>query len=108
LCALRTAWWLLHGSTAGAQSRNYLGLSAGQQHAWPPVRSQGVACWSVKHADELRRHVLARDGAVIASFAERRAVFVQQLHAAAAKVGGGARRRSEAGCPARMESTAFE
>ena len=34
---------------------------------------------------------LARDGAVIASFAERRALIVQQLAAAAAKVGSGAR-----------------
>jgi glycyl-tRNA synthetase beta chain len=34
---------------------------------------------------------LARDGAVIASFAERRAEIVKQLHAAAAKVGGGAK-----------------
>src|SRR3990167_8946732 len=34
---------------------------------------------------------LARDGAVIASFSERRAEIVRQLAAAAARVGGGAR-----------------
>ena len=42
----------------------------------------------VPHADQYAE-VLKNDGAVIASFAERRAEIVRQLNAAAAKVGGG-------------------
>ena len=42
------------------------------------------------HADQYAE-TLKRDGAVIASFAERRAEIVRQLQAAAAKVGNGAR-----------------
>ena len=42
----------------------------------------------VPHADQYAQ-VLKNDGAVIASFAERRAEIVRQLNAAAAKVGGG-------------------
>ncbi len=42
----------------------------------------------VPHADQYA-DVLKTDGAVIASFAERRAEIVRQLNAAAAKVGGG-------------------
>ena len=40
------------------------------------------------HADQYAE-TLKNDGAVIASFAERRAEIVRQLHAAASKVGGG-------------------
>ncbi len=44
----------------------------------------------VPHADQYAE-VLRNDGAVIASFAERRADIVRQLQAAAAQVGGGVR-----------------
>jgi glycyl-tRNA synthetase beta chain len=44
----------------------------------------------VKHADDYAE-VLKNDGAVIASFADRRASIERQLQAAAAKVGGGVR-----------------
>jgi glycyl-tRNA synthetase beta chain len=42
----------------------------------------------IKHADQYAE-TLRKDGAVIASFAERRAEIVRQLAAAAAKIGGG-------------------
>jgi glycyl-tRNA synthetase beta chain len=44
----------------------------------------------IDHADDYAA-TLARDGAVIAGFAERRAEIVRQLQDAAARVGGGAR-----------------
>ena len=66
-----------------------LGLSAGnstQGHRFEAKVSPLV----VKHADDYA-DVLKNDGAVIASFAERRADIAHQLQAAAAKVGGGVR-----------------
>jgi len=66
-----------------------LGLRAGQQthgHRFEAKVSPVV----IQDADSYAA-TLARDGAVIASFAERRAEIVKQLHAAAAKVGGGAK-----------------
>jgi glycyl-tRNA synthetase beta chain len=64
-----------------------LGLKAGQQthgHRFEAIVSPVV----IQDADSYAA-TLARDGAVIASFAERRAEIVRQLDAAAAKVGGG-------------------
>jgi glycyl-tRNA synthetase beta chain len=64
-----------------------LGLKAGQQthgHRFEASVSPVV----IQDADSYAA-TLARDGAVIASFAERRAEIVRQLDAAAAKVGGG-------------------
>jgi glycyl-tRNA synthetase beta chain len=66
-----------------------LGLKAGQQthgHRFEANVSPVV----IQDADSYAA-TLARDGAVIASFAERRAEIVRQLNAAAAKVGGGAK-----------------
>ena len=66
-----------------------LGLKAGQQthgHRFEAKVSPVVIQDADSYAD-----TLARDGAVIASFAERRAEIVKQLNAAAAKVGGGAK-----------------
>jgi glycyl-tRNA synthetase beta chain len=66
-----------------------LGLKAGQQthgHRFEASVSPVV----IQDADSYAA-TLARDGAVIASFAERRAEIVKQLNAAAAKVGGGAK-----------------
>ena len=66
-----------------------LGLTAGnstQGHRFEAKVSPLV----LTHAD-LYDSVLKRDGAVIASFAERRAEIVRQLQAAAAQVGGGVR-----------------
>jgi glycyl-tRNA synthetase beta chain len=66
-----------------------LGLKAGQQthgHRFEAKVSPVV----IQDADSYAA-TLARDGAVIASFAERRAEIVRQLNAAAAKVGGGAK-----------------
>ena len=66
-----------------------LGLKAGQQthgHRFEAKVSPVV----IQDADSYAA-TLARDGAVIASFTERRAEIVKQLHAAAAKVGGGAK-----------------
>ncbi len=66
-----------------------LGLSAGnstQGHRFEAKVSPLV----LTHADHYAE-VLRRDGAVIASFAERRAEIARQLQAAAAKVGGGVR-----------------
>ena len=77
----------LHGSTVVPVKA--LGLSAGnstQGHRFEAKVSPLV----VKHADDYAE-VLKNDGAVIASFAERRADIAHQLQAAAAKVGGGVR-----------------
>ncbi len=66
-----------------------LGLKAGKQthgHRFEAAVSPVV----IQDADSYAA-TLARDGAVIASFAERRAEIVRQLNAAAAKVGGGAK-----------------
>ncbi|MBP6244779.1 MAG: glycine--tRNA ligase subunit beta, partial [Limnohabitans sp.] len=66
-----------------------LGLTAGnstQGHRFEAKVSPVV----LPHADQYDE-VLKRDGAVIASFAERRAEIVRQLNAAAAQVGGGAK-----------------
>jgi glycyl-tRNA synthetase beta chain len=77
----------LHGSTVVPVKA--LGLTAGnntQGHRFEAKVSPVV----LPHADQYDE-VLKRDGAVIASFAERRAEIVRQLNAAAAKVGNGAR-----------------
>ena len=77
----------LHGSTVVPIKA--LGLSAGcttQGHRFEAQVDPVV----VPHADQYAE-VLKNDGAVIASFADRRAEIVRQLNAAAAKVGGGAR-----------------
>ena len=66
-----------------------LGLKAGQQtqgHRFEATVSPVI----IQDADSYAA-TLARDGAVIANFAERRADIVRQLNAAAAKVGGGAK-----------------
>ncbi|WP_312260535.1 glycine--tRNA ligase subunit beta [Limnohabitans sp.] len=66
-----------------------LGLTAGnstQGHRFEAKVSPVV----LPHADQYDE-VLKRDGAVIASFAERRAEIVRQLNAAAAQVGWGAK-----------------
>jgi glycyl-tRNA synthetase beta chain len=75
----------LHGSTIVPVK--LLGLSASnttQGHRFEARLSPVV----VAHADAYEA-TLAADGAVIASFAERRAEIVRQLDAAAAKIGGG-------------------
>ncbi len=77
----------LHGSTVVPVKA--LGLTAGnttQGHRFEAKLSPVP----IAHADDYAA-TLARDGAVIASFAERRAEIVRQLAAAAAKVGHGAR-----------------
>jgi glycyl-tRNA synthetase beta chain len=77
----------LHGSTVVPLKA--LGLTAGnstQGHRFEAKVSPLV----LQHADQYAE-TLRNDGAVIASFAERRAEIVRQLQAAAAKVGGGAR-----------------
>ncbi|PIT71563.1 glycine--tRNA ligase subunit beta [Limnohabitans sp. G3-2] len=77
----------LHGSAVVPVQA--LGLTAGnstQGHRFEAKVSPVV----LSHADQYDE-VLKRDGAVIASFAERRAEIVRQLHAAAAQVGSGAR-----------------
>ena len=77
----------LHGSTVVPVKA--LGLSASNTttgHRFEAVKSQVV----LAHADEYA-DTLARDGAVIASFAERKAEIARQLAAAAARVGGGTR-----------------
>jgi glycyl-tRNA synthetase beta chain len=76
---------VLHGSTVVPVK--VLGLKAGnstQGHRFEARVSPVV----LAHADDYAA-TLAEDGAVIASFAERRAEIVRQLVAAAAKVGGG-------------------
>ena len=75
----------IHGSTVVPVK--VLGLTAGnstQGHRFEAKISPLV----VKHADDYAE-VLKNDGAVIASFADRRASIERQLQAAAAKVGGG-------------------
>jgi glycyl-tRNA synthetase beta chain len=75
----------LHGSAVVPIKA--LGLTAGnstQGHRFEAKVDPVV----VPHADHYAE-VLKNDGAVIASFAERRAEIVRQLNAAAAKVGGG-------------------
>jgi glycyl-tRNA synthetase beta chain len=66
-----------------------LGLKAGQQTHGHRFEAN-VSPVIIQDADSYAA-TLARDGAVIASFAERRAEIVKQLNAAAAKVGGGAK-----------------
>jgi glycyl-tRNA synthetase beta chain len=70
-----------------------------------PIKTLGLKASQTTHGHRFEANVspliiqdadsyaatLARDGAVIASFAERRAEIVKQLNAAAAKVGGGAK-----------------
>jgi glycyl-tRNA synthetase beta chain len=75
----------LHGSTVVPVK--VLGLMAGnttQGHRFEALKSAVVIDTADVYAD-----TLARDGAVIASFAARRADIVQQLAAAALQVGGG-------------------
>ena len=75
----------LHGNTVVPVKA--LGLTAGHTthgHRFEAAVDPVV----VPHADQYDE-VLKNDGAVIASFAERRADIVRQLNAAAAKVGGG-------------------
>ena len=77
----------LHGTTVVPVKA--LGLSAGcttQGHRFEALVSPVV----VPHADQYAE-VLHSDGAVIASFAARRAEIARQLAAAAAQVGNGAR-----------------
>jgi len=66
-----------------------LGLKAGQTTHGHRFEAN-VSPLMIQDADSYAA-TLARDGAVIASFAERRAEIVKQLNAAAAKVGGGAK-----------------
>jgi glycyl-tRNA synthetase beta chain len=66
-----------------------LGLKAGQTTHGHRFEAN-VSPLIIQDADSYAA-TLARDGAVIASFAERRAEIVKQLNAAAAKVGGGAK-----------------
>ncbi len=77
----------LHGTTVVPVKA--LGLSAGCTTQGHRFEAQ-VDPVLVPHADQYAE-VLKTDGAVIASFAERRAEIVRQLQAAAAKVGGGVR-----------------
>jgi glycyl-tRNA synthetase beta chain len=75
----------LHGSTVVPLQA--LGLTSGnstQGHRFEAAVSPVV----IQHADQYAE-ALRKDGAVIASFAERRAEIVRQLAAAAAKIGGG-------------------
>ncbi len=77
----------LHGSVVVPVKA--LGLTAGnttQGHRFEAKLPTVV----LAHADQYAE-VLQRDGAVIASFAERRSEIVRQLQAAAAQVGGGVR-----------------
>jgi glycyl-tRNA synthetase beta chain len=77
----------LHGDTVVPVK--VLGLTAGnttQGHRFEAAKSPVVIAEADVYAS-----ALAQDGAVIASFAERRAAIVQQLNQAAAKVGHGAR-----------------
>ena len=64
-----------------------LGLKAGQETQGHRFEAN-VSPLIIQNADSYAI-TLARDGAVIASFAERRAEIVKQLNAAAVKVGGG-------------------
>jgi glycyl-tRNA synthetase beta chain len=75
----------LHGSQVVAV--NALGLTAGNQTQGHRFEAR-VSPVVVAHADDYAT-VLEKDGAVVASFAARRAEIARQLQAAAAKVGGG-------------------
>ena len=80
----------LHGSTVVPVKA--LGLTAGnstQGHRFEARVSPVVLAHADMYAD-----TLAKDGAVIASFTERRAEIARQLEAAAAKVGGGENSKS--------------
>ena len=77
----------LHGSQVVPVKT--LGLKAGQTTHGHRFETN-VSPLIIQDADSYAA-TLARDGAVIASFAERRAEIVKQLNAAAAKVGGGAK-----------------
>ena len=75
----------LHGSSVVPLQA--LGLTSGnstQGHRFEAAVSPVV----IKHADQYAATLL-QDGAVIASFAERKAEIARQLAAAAAKIGGG-------------------
>ena len=77
----------LHGSAVVPVKA--LGLTAGnttQGHRFEAKLPSVVLAHADEYADTLKN-----DGAVIASFAERRADIVRQLQAAAAQVGGGVR-----------------
>ncbi len=77
----------LHGSTVVPVKA--LGLTAGrttQGHRFEAA----IPVVEIAHADQYAE-TLARDGAVIASFAERKAEIARQLAAAAARLGGGVR-----------------
>ncbi|MBI3102992.1 MAG: glycine--tRNA ligase subunit beta [Burkholderiales bacterium] len=77
----------LHGSTVVPVKA--LGLTAGratQGHRFEAAKP----VVELAHADQYAE-TLARDGAVIASFAERKAEIARQLAAAAARLGGGVR-----------------
>ena len=75
----------LHGSTVVPVKA--LGLTAGNSTQGHRFEAK-VAMVVLAHADSYAQ-TLAQDGAVIASFTERRAEIARQLQAAAAKVGGG-------------------
>ena len=75
----------LHGSAVVPIKA--LGLTAGNSTQGHRFEAK-VPTVVVPHADQYAE-VLKNDGAVIASFAERRAEIVRQLQAASAKVGGG-------------------
>ena len=78
----------LHG-TEVLLSVKALGLSAGNTthgHRFEAAVDPVVITHADSYADQMRT-----DGAVIASFAERRAEIARQLQAAAARVGGGVR-----------------
>jgi glycyl-tRNA synthetase beta chain len=75
----------LHGSTVVPVKA--LGLTASNSTQGHRFEAK-VATVVLAHADSYAQ-TLAQDGAVIASFTERRAEIARQLQAAAAKVGGG-------------------
>ena len=77
----------LHGSTVVPVE--VLGLSAGNQTQGHRFEAR-VSPVVIGHADAYAA-TLSQDGAVIASFAERRADIERQLQAAATQVGGGVR-----------------
>ena len=77
----------LHGTTVVPVKA--LGLTAGCTTQGHRFEAQ-VDPVLIPHADQYAE-TLQNDGAVIASFAERRAEIVRQLQAAAAQVGGGVR-----------------
>jgi glycyl-tRNA synthetase beta chain len=82
----------LHGSTVVPVKA--LGLTAGNSTKGHRFEAK-LPTVVVPHADQYDE-VLKRDGSVIASFAERRAEIVRQIHAAAAKAGGGKDGKSHA------------